>query len=362
MKKKVISLMLISAMLMGTLSGCGGRSKDDETDTSKTDKMTKKYENYFENVDESVDKDTNYVSLTYSISSNSETDTEETTEASDKTIADISKNIEKVTVPFTDKSKNMIFNLTTEDNSNSLFGVIDDVMYVSQKSTDNSNNVAYKMSVDDINKAIKEKGTDSDASVTTTSEAFSSLSDALSSLGLYSTSDAYVYKETVEDADKKYDVITTDNGRNTVTVSNDETESDTETDSMVSAIYTCYINTDTKLPEKFSTNITRDDKKITINCDVEYLKDISLDGIDSYGDTDYDTFSPILTQNMMTTTFGLMYYLPQTYLEINNAETSKDIDSEDGTESIDEDFSQDDGTYAAETIDGSEVNDTTATE
>lgn len=96
----------------------------------------------------------------------------------------------------------MIFNLTTEDNSNSLFGVIDDVMYVSQKSTDNSNNVAYKMSVDDINKAIKEKGTDSDASVTTTSEAFSSLSDALSSLGLYSTSDAYVYKETVEDADK----------------------------------------------------------------------------------------------------------------------------------------------------------------
>ena len=46
MKKKVISLMLISAMLMGTLSGCGGRSKDDEKDTSKTDKMTKKYENY----------------------------------------------------------------------------------------------------------------------------------------------------------------------------------------------------------------------------------------------------------------------------------------------------------------------------
>ena len=40
--------MLISAMLMGTLSGCGGRSKDDEKDTSKTDKMTKKYENYFE--------------------------------------------------------------------------------------------------------------------------------------------------------------------------------------------------------------------------------------------------------------------------------------------------------------------------
>ena len=131
---------------------------------------------------------------------------------------------------------------------------------------------------------------------------------------------------------------------------------------MVSAIYTCYINTDTKLPEKFITNITRDDKKITINCDVEYLKDISLDGIDSYGDTDYDTFSPVLTQNMMTTTFGLMYYLPQTYLEINNAETSKTTDSEEGTESIDEDFSQDDGTYVTETIDGSEVNDTTATE
>ena len=359
MKKKVISLMLISAMLMGTLSGCGGRSKDDEKNTSKIDKMTKKYENYFENVDENVDKDTNYISLTYSISSNSETDTEETSE---DTKTDISKNIEKVTVPITDKNKNMIFDLTTEDNSNSLFGVIDDVMYVSQKSADNSNNVAYKMSVDDINKAIKEKDTDSDASVTTTSESFSSLSDALSSLGLYNTSDAYVYKETVENADKKYDVITTDNGRNIVTVSNDETESDTETDSMVSAIYTCYINTDTKLPEKFITNITRDDKQITINCDVEYLKDISLEGIDSYGDTDYDTFSPILTQNMMTTTFGLMYYLPQTYLEINNAETPKTTDSEEGTESIDEDFSQDDGTYVTETIDGSEANDTTATE
>ena len=64
----------------------------------------------------------------------------------------------------------------------------------------------------------------------------------------------------------------------------------------------------------------------------------------------------------MTTTFGLMYYLPQTYLEINNAETTKGADSEEGTESIDEDFSQDDGTYAAETIDDSEVNDTAATE
>lgn len=53
-------------------------------------------------------------------------------ELSDKTMADVSKNIEKITVPITDKSKNMIFDLTTEDNSSSLFSVIDDVknMYI----------------------------------------------------------------------------------------------------------------------------------------------------------------------------------------------------------------------------------------
>ena len=102
MKMKVISLMLISAMLICTLSGCGGRSKAHETDISKTDKMTKKYENYFDKVYVRVDKVTNFVRLTYSISSNSYAVTEETTEAIDKTIADVSKNIDKVYGPITD--------------------------------------------------------------------------------------------------------------------------------------------------------------------------------------------------------------------------------------------------------------------
>ena len=161
----------------------------------------------------------------------------------------------------------MIFNLTTEDNSISLFGVIDEFLYVSQKALDNSNNVSYKMRVYVINKAIKDKGTDCDALVTTTSETVRRLSDAVSFLGLYSTSDAYVYKETLKDSVKKYDIITTHNGRNTVTVSTHETESVTDTDARVSAIYTFDINTDTLLPDKFITNIKRYVKKLTINCD-----------------------------------------------------------------------------------------------
>lgn len=352
MKKKVISLMLVSAMVLGTLSGCGRGSKDDGN-SSDTDKMTKKYEKYFDEVDDNIGEDIKYIKLDYSLSGDnilSDDDTEDVTKSLTETMI--------LPIVSDEKNASMTFNSTTDDVTSSMtFATLDKNIYVATNSGDTS--YAYKMNQDDYNSAAEESSSSGSLTDTDTNT-YDSLSSVLSAYQLYDTSNAYVYKESKEDGDKTYDVITTDNGRTKVTVSNDDTEDTEESNAVISTIYTCYINTDTKLPEKFVTDITQGDKTRTVTCDVEYLKEFTLDNVDTYSETDYDTFSPVLTQTMMATVFGSMYFMPETYTAANNAtsSSSSDINTEEGTESIDEDFTYDDGSYVTETLDDSETDDT----
>lgn len=317
MKKKILSMLILGTILTA-FTGCSN-NKTNNTETQVSKEIINK-ENTYKNYFNSLKDITNipYVRLDYSL------DIKEKDNISDDVITrlDIFNKIEsEFNIAPSDLSLTMIANCNSTDNtlysikvgniSSALYAKVDDYIYANMiNNKESQNNYYSKINYNDY------KNNETTNDTETSNNNYTNLYDVFCSLiNIVDTDNEYKYIETKSKSGTTYDIL----GTNTYNKS-----------------YKCYVNQETKLPEKLEVISNGDNDTITLTCVITYPNSIAIDDSDKYTDiSDLETINNEIKGVMYSTMVVTYLFDIDTYDNalandsINN--TKENIDEPDTT-------------------------------